>query len=404
MAAAALLGATDIGKILRETGPVVTCVLLRHQTLSGKDDHPIHLIHQPNSRPVLAHMIEEIQLDTTPRKSQVQAILGGPWTFLGQYESEGIMIMMRKPLSDYDDLQDLETETLQELCQQYKLLSPETAEDNNSNNNITRDYLLETLQQAQEHMESQINPHKLQPPFDHVQLHGDLLLLKVAETDEALDRDDDDEDKDEDDGKKPKAATTANTNELTVLTNSEFFLNYTKEEYIAFASRTDVVAPPMLEEHSEEDDDDDSEEDDDDDSEDDFMLGEDEDDDDMDQGEKEGLLNLLMNELLRRFREEHGRGPTTEELLDLRSVVAERLGVQVATVLHDDENNNNNNNEEDSSKKRAAANDEHADTPSKKVKFSADDDQVAAADDDDEAEDASSDEEDKKLPATESES
>jgi hypothetical protein len=39
-----------------------------------------------------------------------------------------------------------------------------------------------------------------------------------------------------------------------------------------------------------------------------------------------------MSEILRKFREEHGRGPDTRELLEIRGHVARELGVEVATV------------------------------------------------------------------------
>ena len=45
----------------------------------------------------LQHLIEAIEVDTTPRKSMVAKILGGEFTFLGQYEEEGTMIMIRRP-------------------------------------------------------------------------------------------------------------------------------------------------------------------------------------------------------------------------------------------------------------------------------------------------------------------
>ena len=49
----------------------------------------------------------------------------------------------------------------------------------------------------------------------------------------------------EEDEKKKEAAVVPTTNE-------EFFLDYTKEEYIKFASRTDVVAPPVPSQEEEE--------------------------------------------------------------------------------------------------------------------------------------------------------
>ena len=48
-----------------------------------------------------------------------------------------------------------------------------------------------------------------------------------------------------------------------------------------------------------------------------------------------GMMNLIFGQILRRFREENGRGPDTRELLEMRSALAERLGVDVPPV--DDE-------------------------------------------------------------------
>merc|ERR1719293_402319 len=36
----------------------------------------------------LQHLIEQITIDTTPKKSMVTTVLGGSFTFLGQYEEE----------------------------------------------------------------------------------------------------------------------------------------------------------------------------------------------------------------------------------------------------------------------------------------------------------------------------
>ena len=46
----------------------------------------------------LQHLIEEVEIDTTPKRSMVSEVLGGPFTFLGQYEDEGIMVSLTSSL------------------------------------------------------------------------------------------------------------------------------------------------------------------------------------------------------------------------------------------------------------------------------------------------------------------
>eukprot|EP00957_Ditylum_brightwellii_P024771 1871950-Ditylum_brightwellii.AAC.1 len=156
----------------------------------------------------------------------VSKILGGPFTFLGQYEDEGIMIMVRRA----DNSQSEEGE---------ENLPP-------------------------------LNLHKLQPPFHNAEVRGDILLMRVAPTneedDDANEDIDDKEDVDnaEKEGKiesneEESESKGDNDEEVTeegegpidthVPSNDEFFLDYTKEEYLKFASRTDIVAK---EEESEE--------------------------------------------------------------------------------------------------------------------------------------------------------
>ena len=152
----------------------------------------------------LQHLIEEIEIDTTPRKSMVFKVLGGDFTFLGQYEEEGTMVMIRRP--------DWESE------------------------GSTEDAL-------------PVNPHPLQPPLHRVEVRGDLLL-RVAETEEELDCADNEEK--EEDGKKSEDGSEDDAAEggdggakkaaVHVPTNNEFFLDYTREEYLTFAARTDIVA------------------------------------------------------------------------------------------------------------------------------------------------------------------
>lgn len=267
-----MLQGFDIANVLSSKGPVVKCVLLKSPP-SDKDTKPADKTGtSKNTRPVLEHMIEEIKVDTTPSKSMVAKILGGPFTFLGQYEDEGIMLMIRK--TEGVDPLDLPN----------------------------------------------YNPHSLQPPFDQSDVRGDILIIKVAPTDEVLDEEEGEEN---DEGAEKQ---------VVVPTNDEFFLDYTKKEYVAFASRTDVVAPIPQEDGEEggaveeEDEDDDDEE---------YVLGEDE---DLTEEESQvAVMNLVLRQVLRRFNEENGRGPTTEELLELRSSIAEKMGLPLPKIPNEAE-------------------------------------------------------------------
>jgi len=262
--------------------------------------------HHKKPRVVLTELIEEIELDTTPSKNGVREVLGGPFTFLGQYESEGTVVMVRRDLPDADELAAWTVHRLREEC---------------ADRGIDTALVVEKSELVDALLESQlpVNPHRLQPPFDGAVVRGDILILRVAETDEALDVDDGGEGEGE--GRK---------RDVPILPNEEFFLDYTKEEYVAFASRTDVVAPELPDDdeaENEEEGGDDEDEDDED--EEDYELG---DDEEADEEEKAAMLNIVMAEVLRQFRENNGRGPNTEELLEIRKGVADQLGVHVATL------------------------------------------------------------------------
>lgn len=209
----------DIKQILNSTGPVVNAVLL--SATKGT---------------------QSIQVDTTPQKQMVQSILGGAFTFLGQYEDEGVVLMIRK-----DQGEDLP-----------------------------------------------VNTHKLQPPFRDTTVRGDILVLKVAAEDDE---------------------------NAVSKSNDEFFLNYSVDEYVKFAARTDVVAPVVSME--DDDDDEDIEEDDEEEDDDDEMEGE---DDSEDEDEAGGFMALLMENVMQRFQQENGRMPDEEELKALEAAISQKLG------------------------------------------------------------------------------
>ena len=328
-----------LAKVLASDGPIVKAVLLRHMRTDGRDAKPHAAVKNDpkevgqHHRVVLTELIEEIDLDTTPRKNKVKEILGGPFTFLGQYEQEGTIVVVRKDLPA--DLDNLSVRELHSLC---------------SDHGIDTSLMVEKSELTSALLDGQlpVNPHRLQPPFDGVVVRGDILVLKVAETKEELDED---QDKNQ-------------VEQLDVMSNEEFFLDYTKDQYVTFAARTDVTAPEPPEEEEGEEEESEEEIDSGDEE---YQVGED-DDDEPDEEEKLSLLNLVLNESLRQFREENGRGPSTEELLHLRSTIAEKLGVEVMTLEALESSASGN--------KRPETDEQANDAslcPSKKVKFSSPD-------------------------------
>ena len=449
-AAKASVESADIANILSSKGPVVKCVVLRTaqrkkpppqkdgqqseepQATSDSDSVSKSKNKQMNTKEPDNHdataeaengatktypfpgLVEEIEIDTTPAKNQVSELLGGPFTFLGQYEEEGIVLMARRGWveeAEYDkdqeqsekhdpwrkNFEQLAVRELRSLCEEWEVSMEHMVEKQD---------LVTALKKKEQELPL-INPHPLQPPFGGLRVRGDILVLKAAEVDEPLDQ----EDEDEREGKTQEDDTEKADNEpqdrkenkdvsVHVPTNEEFFLHYTKKEYLKFAVRTDVVPP---EQPDPSDDDEGEVEDDHEVDEDEKILAgehndeqaEDDDDDDeefrfadteemTEAEEKSAMLNIVMSELLRKFREENGRGPDTLELLEIRASVADQLGMEVATfdkTLHQADAKKTTGQEQDdnSTRKRKAHSDEngnhkdHEDTSGqfdrKRVKF-----------------------------------
>mmetsp|Transcript_8797 Transcript_8797/g.16051 ORF Transcript_8797/g.16051 Transcript_8797/m.16051 type:complete len:518 (+) Transcript_8797:78-1631(+) len=280
----------------------------------------------------LQHLIDEMEVDTTPRKSMVSQILGGDFTFLGQYEEEGTMVMIRRPAWELD----------------------EDEEEEDDSSGLEEKVRMDDV--------PPMNPHALQPPLHNVKVRGDILLMRVAETQEELDHDDDDKvDVSNDDGEaKSNTAKEAKAEKIHVPTNDEFFLDYTKEEYLKFAARTDIVAEEVESSSDEESDDGEAEGEDskpsaasstaamlantttndnedannsdhDEDFDPDAADNSDSSDSDIEEHQV-GMMNMILNHMLRKFREENARGPDSLELLEMRKALADRLGVQVPPV------------------------------------------------------------------------
>lgn len=202
-----------------------------------------------------------------------------------------------------------------------------------------------------------LNPHQLQPPLHAATVYGDILLMRVAATEEGEEEVVQERDENPVKGN-PTIATAASVSKSygaedsegalvpeRIVPNDEFFLHYTKEEYIKFASRTDIVPQELPEQTIEGEDDasegeeiqddeeegDDEDEGEDDEQDGDYEVGSDE--EDMEEDECQiGVMNIILAQILKRFREENGRGPNTEELLAMRSALAEKLGIDEALI------------------------------------------------------------------------
>ncbi len=305
---AELMSGEEISRILASTGNVVKCVLLRAAPDATNDDgkKPAAAKKQhdgdsktPNEqtqeKTILKDLIDEIEVDTTPKKSQAQEILGGPITFLGQYEDEDLVLICRRP---------------------------------------------ETLEK-----DTPMNSHKLQPPFEHTKVQGDILIMRVKPHQD-----------------KPEQQADGCDETSVAASDDDFFLDFTKHDYIHFALRDDVEPPEFQEVQSGDDDEEIEEEQ----EEEEEYLGEDDDDED-DEEAQVAMMNLIMAQVLRRFHDENGRGPNTQELLELRSALAQKLGVEVPGIQDDAEEEEKR--EDKPSGKRVAENggDEGG---TKRVKFS----------------------------------
>ena len=123
------------------------------------------------------------------------------------------------------------------------------------------------------------------------------------------------------------AAAASEAVAATTKSNDDFFLDYTREEYLKFAARTDIPEYEIDDGDEEEEEEEEAAggSDEDNGSDEEFEMEAPDDDDDA----QVGMMNLIFGQILRRFREENGRGPDTRELLEMRSALAERLGVDV---------------------------------------------------------------------------
>jgi len=344
-----MMESVDIAGILNSQGSIVSCVLLQAskkssdtsdskvastsssaksvtgKTLQSSDESTViskpnavsdDNINNTNAKPEnpedhsssktpeyhYAHLVTQISIDTTPKKRHVEQVLGGPFTFLGQYDEIGVVVMALRP--------DLSTN-------------------------------------AQE------NPHELPPPLNPGPIQGDILLMRVSPTEEE-NEDEEEYDEKEENVKMGACTDSSKAPESDTQDSDEFFQDFTCEEYLEFVAlckkedRKVVETVDIKETTSNQDDMDhyDLEEGDavEDNGHEEDEIGEDEEEDDdeayteFDEDEERvGMMNLIMGQILRKFREEHGRGPDTKELLQMRQALAMKLGVEVPAVWDDDD-------------------------------------------------------------------
>lgn len=253
-----LLNGDDITRILNSAGPIVTCVLILPSESNNEEKEDI---------------ITEVRVDTTPQKREVENVLGGPITFLGQYIEEGVVVMTKKE----DEENDTDTTRnriklpmpLHEVVAYSALVMKVSQEDDDDDNATNEDFFLD---------------YSKEKYLDLVNRGGETRQEPIEEDDEG--EQSNDEVSDDDDG------------DLD-------------------ADSDGVVL------------------DDDDDYDDDFEDDDEEMDLDSEE-ERIGMLNLCMGQVLRRFHQENGHGPDTRQLLEMRHALASKLGVDLPSLPPDD--------------------------------------------------------------------
>ena len=127
----AVMDSATISTIMESEGPIVSCVILE---TNGKTT--------------------EKTVDMTPKKREVQTLLKGSVTFLGQWykcpEVEGVVLVVNKDLQDAG-------------FKQQKEQAKKNARVLKKNEIIDE------------------NPHALQPPFNNMVVFGDIFLMRTTE-------------------------------------------------------------------------------------------------------------------------------------------------------------------------------------------------------------------------------
>lgn len=161
------IGGSDIANLLQSKGPVVKCVVLR----APRQDQ-----NTTKESLILEDLVEELEIDTTPAKNEVEKVLDGPITFIGQYdEGEGIVLMARRGLvantEDSEEYESMSVGRLRAKCKE-RSISTDTM--------IEKQDLVDALRDKEKTLPP-LNLHTLHPPLHKIKVRGDILILKVAE-------------------------------------------------------------------------------------------------------------------------------------------------------------------------------------------------------------------------------
>lgn len=391
--------------LLRAEGPVVKCVILRAPrrdvgncaTTPASRSTRNDTLKNDEKCNGLEDLVEELEIGAAPQKSEVEQLLGGPITFIGRYgEAEAIILVgvrgLVKGVEEDDEgcttFGEMTIGQLQAQCIQWGVSADDRAE---------KHALVDALKEKEQTLPLP-NPHKLQPPLHNVRVRGDILVLRVAEgRGNSLEHNQEEEDgrsyekkvgkEEELDTEKSRsehnfkkgqggedtlvAANSASA--VRGLESSGCFLSYTREAYLKFAAQTDIADSPVPSNGTANNDKTNDELEDENEKE----FGHNETDGNgvdcspgeeemTEKEEKSAMLNIVMSELLRKFRSDNRRGADSQEVLEIRASVAEQLGMEVVTydesqeaAQHDD-------------KKKAAENMENKSRtghPHKRVKF-----------------------------------
>ena len=66
-------------------------------------------------------------------------------------------------------------------------------------------------------------------------------------------------------------------------------------------------------------------------------LGSADDDNESDDDDHTDMMNLLLRSILRKFTEDNGRGPSTDELMKIREALASKMGIELDAVPSPDQ-------------------------------------------------------------------
>jgi len=254
------LNGDDITRILNSAGPIVTCVLIRPSESNNDEEKE--------------DIITEVRIDTTPQKREVENVLGGPITFLGQYIEEGVVVMTKKEEDEENTTRNrIKLPMPLHEVVAYSALVMKVSQEDDDDNTTNEDFFLDYSKEKYLDLVNRGGEERQEPIQEDKDGDGNE---EEQSNDEGSDVEDEDVDVDSD----------------------------------------GVVL------------------DDDDDYDDDFE----DDDEEMDldsEEERIGMLNLCMGQVLRRFHQENGHGPDTRQLLEMRQALAVKLGVDVPSLPPD---------------------------------------------------------------------